>query len=76
MDKDLPKGQVIIIYLENEECYYEGKFHSMNQDKTRISITNVLQHPGGIEHASLLTFFRTEIKDSKFYVIIIILKFI
>jgi len=67
MNQHFAIGQKLSLHLFNNkpEEYVVGQFHSFNQEKTRISLTNVLLHPSMTEMPNLMHYYFSEIKHSK-----------
>lgn len=68
MNQHFAIGQKLSLHLfnKNPEEYVAGQFHSFNQEKTRISLTNVILHPSKMEMPNVMHYYFSEIKHSKY----------
>lgn len=72
MNQHFAIGQKLSLHLfnSNPDEHVVGQFHSFNQEKTRISLTNVILHPSMSEMPNLMHYYFSEIKHSKFKLVV------
>lgn len=62
MDNLYMKGELLQVHTKNSEVI-EGRFHSMNSDKSRISLYNIKEETQGINCDGVCHYYNSEIRD-------------
>ncbi|CAK1578508.1 unnamed protein product [Parnassius mnemosyne] len=62
MDNLYMKGELLQIHTKNEEVI-EGRFYSVNNDKSKISLYNVKELPQGVEDKGVCHYYDSEVRD-------------